>query len=236
MRYDACQQYSGKLPAVAGACVCVLAAGAAVPAAAVPMLAPVDFSACANAVGNIGQPVGVSTGNSGKAFAKLGFTLLDPASGNNIWVGGASNTLTIKLSVAAPTRVYVLMNTYYGQSGIANGSVVFKGTNSTHKGFSLIGDKTIRDYNNWVWTNSINGTSVQEWWTNNLNPSPDDQSHRIDAHLLNLGVTFSGQTLTQIQFRAPATAGVNYMEPVLFAIGVDAGGSSAPIPATCVAK
>jgi hypothetical protein len=198
-----------------------------------PVLAPVDFSACANNNQVIGNPVGVSTGNALTKDSKLTFTLLDPTTGNNVWVGSAGGQIEIKLSVPSPTAVYLLMNSYYGQSAIANAKVIFKGSNSTHRGTTLIGNTTIRDFNNWVWTNTINGKSAQEWWTNNLNPQPQDQSHRMDTHYFNLSTEFAGQTLTEIIIQSPTNAGVNYMEPALFAIGVAYSGASGTIPSTC---
>ena len=128
------------------------------------------------------------------------------------------------------------MNSGYGQSGIANAIVEFKGTGGAHKTFKLIGNKTIRDYNNWVWTNTIEGASAQEWWTNNLNPQPNDQSHRQDAHKFDLSAALAGQTLTDIVIKAPANAGPNFMEPLLFAVSVDAGLGSGTLPSKCKAK
>ena len=49
--------------------------------------------------------------------------------------------------------------------------------------------------------------------TNNLNPQPQDQSHRMDAHYFNRSTEFAGQTLTEITIQSPTNAGVNYMEP-----------------------
>jgi hypothetical protein len=223
---------------LARACVgCAAMAVASQAQAGAPVLAPLDFSTCANFNQAIGQPVGAGKGNAATKDAHLTFTLLDPAAGNNFWLGAATGaTLDIKLSVASPTAVYALMNTQYGQSAIANATVVFKGTGKTHKSFKLIGNKTIRDFNNWVWTDTINGTSAQEWWTNNLNPQPDDQSHRLDAHKFTLAPTFTGQTLTDIIFEAPANAGTNYMQPFVAAVGLQYAGGATPVPTTCTAN
>jgi len=87
-----------------------------------------------------------------------------------------------------------------------------------------------------VWTNTINGTTAQEWWTNNLNPQPDDQSHRLDAHYFNLGTAFASNTLTKIEIKAPSNAGVNYMEPALFAAGVVYPGGGGAVKSSCKAK
>ena len=146
---------------------------------------------------------------------------------------GASSALTITLSVASPKAVYLLMNTLYGQPNVANATITFSGTGQVQKAAALVGNKSIRDYNNGTTTNIINGTTSQEWWTNNLNPKPNDQSHRIDAHVFSIGPAFSGQTLTKIEIKALKTAGINVMLPMLFAVGVEYPGAGRPIPATC---
>jgi hypothetical protein len=200
------------------------------------VLSPVDFSSCANLVESTGAPPGANAGNAMTKFAALTFTTLDPAKGNDSWIGVSGAHLVIKLSVPAPNAVYMLMNTGYGQSGITNATIEFKGTGGAQKIVRLVGNTTVRDYNNWVWTNTINGKTAQEWWTNTLNPQPQDQSHREDAHMFDIGSAFAGQTLKQIIIKSPANAGVNYMEPLLFAIGVDAGTGAGTLPSTCSSK
>jgi hypothetical protein len=211
----------------------ILLGVAAPPLRAATPLAVVNISSCVNTSNNIGQPVGAALGNTPKKFAKLGFTLLDPGKGNNLWVGGASAELVVKLAVPSPTAVFTLMNTYYGQSGIHNATVTFEGTGGVTKTFALIGNKTVRDYNNYIWTNTVNGTTAEEWWTNNLNPQPDDQSHRLDAQEFNFGTAFSGKTLTKIIISAPKSAAVNYLEPILFAIDVSYPGATGTVASTC---
>jgi hypothetical protein len=200
---------------------------------ATPKLVPIDFSACANLSGSVGGPVGISTGNAGTPLADLSFSLLDPDLGNNLWVGALGAKLVIKLSVASPKGVYLLMNTLYGQSGIVNASVKFKGSGASKANFKRVGNQSIRDFNNWVFTNELNKKSVQTWWTSNLDPHPFDQTHRIDVHKFDLSARFAGQTLKQIEIDAPADAGPNYMQPLLFAIGIDEGKAQGPIAATC---
>jgi hypothetical protein len=196
-------------------------------------LVPIDFSACANLSGSVGGPVGTSKGNAGTSLAKLSFVLLDPDAGNNVWVGASGSKLIIKLAVASPQGVYLLMNTLYGQSGIVNATVKFKGSGGSKANFKRIGNQSIRDFNNWVFTNDLTKNTAQPWWTNNLNPQPFDQTHRIDAHKFDLSTAFAGQTLKQIEIDAPADAAPNYMQPLLFAVGLDDGGAGGPIAATC---
>jgi hypothetical protein len=201
-----------------------------------PVLSPIDFLSCANYVANVGAPNGATIGNAETKFSALTFTLLNPQTGNDSWAGTAGASLDIKVSVASPNAVYLVMNSLYGQSGITNATVELKGTGGVRKTFKLKGNKTIRDYNNWVWTNTLSGKTAEEWWTNNLNPQPDDQSHRQDAHEFNIKKPFAGQSLTDIIIKAPANAGANYMEPLLFAVSVDAGLGSGTLPSTCATK
>ena len=55
----------------------------------------------------------------------------------------------------------------------------------------------------------------------------------MDAHYFNLSTEFAGQTLTEITIQSPTNAGVNYMEPALFAIGIAYPGANGTVPSTC---
>ncbi len=202
--------------------------------ARLPALQPVSFASCANESANIGGPVGTSQGNAGTNFAFLTFNLLDPAAGNNIWVGAAGASLHISLSVPSPTAVYFVINTVWGQPSVVNATILLNGTGGIQQAAPLKGGKTIRDFNNGTFTDTLTAGTSQEWWTNNLNPMPQDGSHREDVHKIDTSKTFAGQTLTEIVIAAPKNAGVNFMEPLLFAIGVQS--SSGPITATCTAS
>jgi hypothetical protein len=179
----------------------------------------------------IGQPVGQSVGNTGTALASLRFDLLDPATTSNVWVGSSTGmTADLQTDIYGATSVATLMNTFYGQLGSAAVTVEFKGSAGADETFTLIGGTDIRDYNNWVWTNSINGTTTQEWWTNNFSPTSQDQTHRLDAQLFTLAASFATQTLTDIVFTA-GTSGVNYSEPMLSAVDVTTA-AAVPEPAS----
>lgn len=209
--------------AVVGACALLL--GAMTPAdAAAPKLLGVDLSACANVSAGLGQPVGKVKGNALTPHAKVKFAMLDPALGNNVWRGDFGSSIAFTVSVPSPTAVYTVINTFYGQPGVSNATVRFTGTNGASATFELVGDVDVRDYNNWTWTNLVNGSTTQMWWTNNLNPSPFDQSHRLDAQHFDLQAAFAGETLTGISITAPANAQAGVLEPVLFALGIEGTG------------
>jgi energy-converting hydrogenase Eha subunit E len=113
-----------------------------------------------------------------------------------------------------------MFNTLDGLAGLDTVSVQFVGSAGASQTFTLVGNSDIRDYNNWVWTNTINGTTAQTWWTNNQNPNPFDQTHRWDAQVFSLNAAFATQTLTDIVITAGA-AGPNYSQPMLAALNVE---------------
>jgi energy-converting hydrogenase Eha subunit E len=109
--------------------------------------------------------------------------------------------------------------------------VQFLGSAGANQTFTLVGNTDIRDFNNWVWTNSINGTTAQTWWTSNQNPSSLDQTHRWDAQVFSLNAAFSTQILTDIVITAGA-AGPNYSQPMLAALNVEV--SAVPEPSAAL--
>jgi len=199
-------------------------------AAKTPVLAPVDFTACMNTSADYGQPRGTSVGNSDTNFSRLAFTLADPSAGNNFWRGEAEgNNLTIKLSVNAPNAIYTMLNTWWGQADVSNAVVTLRFASGRHKRFNLIGNDRIRDYNDFDFTDTINGRTAQQWWVS------DDGNSRLDVQILKLGNDFVGDRLTKVIVSAPSGTGANAMQPILFAIGIDAGGLTS-VKTRCSAK
>ena len=197
-------------------------------------IVPLSFASCANNLENAGGPVGATTGNTGTRLAAVTFNMLDPSIGNDSWAGTAGSYIAIRTSVTSPKAVYMAINSRYGQADITNATIAFRDSTGKLHPVNLIGNSTIRDYNNWVWTDTINNTTTEEWWTNNFNPQPDDQSHREDAHYFDLSSEFAGLTLTAIVVKSPANAGTNYMQPLLWAVSVDTGkGGKKTLASTC---
>lgn len=203
--------------------------------AAAPAITPVDFSSCMNFNFIMGQPFGTLTGNTKSPAAKLSFNLVDPNK-RNAWQGLApGNTLTIDLSVQSAKTVYLMMNTLQGKAGIPNATVILKGDGpKANRTIQLIGDKTIRDFNNDGWTNKIGGIT-RVWWSNKEKPVPEDASHRLDVQTIALGAPFAKTKLTQIQIVAPPQTGNGTMIPAISAIGIAHPGNG-PITATCSTK
>ena len=209
-----------------------LLVGAATASAAHAATVHVDLSGYVNALGNrSGLPQGTTTaGNTGNSFAAQEFTLL-PTSANNIWLGATTgDSVDIAVNIQNATTAYTLMNTGYGQNGLLTATVTFKATGGVSQSFDLYGNSDIRDFNNYVWTNSINGTTTQEWYTTNSTPTTNDQTHRYDAQQFALSSAFLGQTLTDILITA-GSAGSNYSQPFLVAANVQTAAVAAtPLP------
>lgn len=199
-----------------------------VPASSKSLL--IDISGCTNDTFDFGQPIGVRKGNAGTDFSKIEFSLIDFKKKNNFWRGINGAAMIVDLAVPKATAVQLLINTGWGQSGIPNALVGVETSGGRSKTFKLIGNKTIRDFNNWIFTNSIDGKKTQEWWTNNKNPQPNDQSHRYDAHVIDITGIVKNDTLTQIVVSAPQNAATEFLEPFVFAVNVEYPGKPGPKP------
>jgi hypothetical protein len=190
----------------------------------------VDISKCTNDTFDFGQPIGTGKGNAGTDFAKIEFDLIDFKKKNNFWRGINGAAMIIDLAVPKATAVQILINTGWGQSGIPNALVTVHSSGGAKKTLKLVGNKTIRDFNNWIFTNSINGKDTQEWWTNNKKPQTNDQSHRYDAHVIDISGIVKKDTLTQIVISAPQDAATGFFEPFVFAVNVEYPGQQGPKP------
>lgn len=157
-------------------------------------------------------PTGDNT-NLGVKFAIGGDA--DPAT-NFAWgayeaVTGGPATLTVDVNQFGVTKGYSLINTLWGQGGPTSyASITFTATNGLTYTKNLIGNEDIRDYNQFVWTNSINGTSTQEWWSNGLGQRLDMQEYILpDAFasetLLTISITDTGAADFQRAFVAGLT-------------------------------
>ncbi len=125
-----------------------------------------------------GETFNIANGPSGNAWFS------SVAAGN----GGGVTSVTIQTNVTNATSVKTLMNTFWGQSLTSYDTITFTGSKGTSAPISLTGNNTLRDYNNWVWTNGIIQPTVQAW---------TDTSQRLDEQSFSLG-DYSGETLTSI--------------------------------------
>lgn len=135
-----------------------------------------------------GELFNISNGASGNAWFS------SVATGN----GAGTTSLTIQTNVTNAVSVKTLMNTLWGQNGVSYNSITFNGTGGATYTENLTGNNALRDYNNYVWTNSIVQPTTVAW---------TDVSQRLDEQVFTLPSSFQGQTLTSITL----TDSGNYM-------------------------
>jgi hypothetical protein len=163
--------------------------------------------------------------DNGNAGSGLSFS--DP-NGQVICLGSYQNTqcpssLTISsLSIALGPEpiVNTLINTFFGGTG-DQADIIFTNSNNQTATFSLIGDQTIRDYNNDGYTDTLSGANsdtqddgdvtAQLWWStqdagNNNNGDDNDNgqsSQRLDAQTFYLPSSWYGSDLVSMQISVP---------------------------------
>lgn len=156
-----------------------------------------------------------------------------PATGNNTWFaslaanqGAGTVSATLNVSVVGASAVDTLINTFWGQAGPTSyASIQFLGSAGGDYTYALVGNSDIRDYNNFFWTNSINGAS-----TVNV-VSLNDGQHRLDKQHIVLPVEFLTQTLTQIIFTD--TGNQNFQRVFVSGVTVETASAAVPEPASC---
>lgn len=107
-------------------------------------------------------------------------------------VTGGPATLVIPVNIFGVSEAYSLINTFWGANGLpALAAITFNATNGVTYTKDLVGNDDIRDYNQWIWTNSINGITTKQVFNNN-------QSQRLDMQTFALPAAFANETLLNI--------------------------------------
>ncbi len=163
----------------------------------------VDFSASANSHlqtdgfnGGIGLP-DADTGN-----VDLGGVPFDiPTDGNNFWLaslasGDNPRVLSINVAVQSATEVDTL--SHVRRPARTRLLCVYRVscTGGAYYRQDLIGGTDIRDYNDYIFTNTINGTSTTQVLS--YDPLNFTTDGRLDKQEFTLPSSFLGQTLTTI--------------------------------------
>ena len=130
-----------------------------------------------------------------------------PTSGNNFWnshyAGGPNpRTLSIDVNIYGVTEVHTLMNTFWGQPGPNSYAyIIFYGSEGAEYRVDLIGNHHIRDYNECIWTNSIdspNTVEVFRYYYGIIDNEGCSEWQRLDKQVFYLPEEFKHQTLTNI--------------------------------------
>jgi hypothetical protein len=130
--------------------------------------------------------------------------------------GGHASPLTLSFSVVLPTAptVNALLNTFFGEASDVDATVEFTNSLGGTATFSLVGDQTIRDYNNNVYTNDLQGyntdssygdVTTQNWWNNYSDPSGDGHQ-RLDVATFVLPTSWAGTDLESMEITNPYEA------------------------------
>jgi len=149
--------------------------------------------------------------------------------GNNIWSAATAEpgigeaTLTVPVNLPNVSEVHLLMNTFWGQpSVLAHINLVFdSGTYSQN----LLGNSDIRDYQNWVFTNLVNGiTSVPVF---SGSSTYDHVAGRIDKMVIAVPAQYQGANLMEVQ--AVDDGAVDVQRLLVMGLTVRVGSASLPL-------
>ncbi len=168
----------------------------------VPAYHPIDFSAHHNA--NMQADLDSAFPSGSVTLGGVPFVI--PEQGVNYWhsvVAAGSNPRSIDMPVGqyAVREVHTLINTYWGQPGPTSlASVEFFGGDGAYHLKQLIGNEDIRDWNNYVFTNTINNTTTQ----NVVSVGP----HRLDKQRIVLPAEFRDQILETVRLNDSGTDNV----------------------------
>ncbi len=124
-----------------------------------------------------------------------------PAGGSNVWdahiaAGENPRILEIWTGLFGVSEVHTLINTRWGVPGPGEMAWLrFYGADGAEYEVPLIGDDDIRDYNNAVYTNEINGVTT----VNVVSVGPNGDDVRLDKQQIQLPAEFHNQTLDRIE-------------------------------------
>jgi hypothetical protein len=198
------KRYLMALMVALAASVSIAFAQGTIAAASAASEIPIDISGLANEPWTFsGAPGGASIINGysfpvgSQDFGGVPFAI--PTGTNNYWNGAvAANfesgvvSLTIPVGVYGVTSAFTALNTFWGWPGpTAYLYVTFTGSNGATETVPLVGNVSVRDYNNDGNTNTINNTSTIQVWQNGL-------GQRLDRQEYVLPKAFRNQTLTSV--------------------------------------
>lgn len=138
----------------------------------------------------------LATGFPTGAVTLGGVPFVIPESGLNYWnsesAGGPNpRALDIYTNRYGVTRVFTIINTFWGKTGGPFASLEFFGDNGAYHKKDLYGNTDIRDFNKSTWTNSINGTTTINVF--------DNATWRLDRQRIDLPAAFASQALVRIR-------------------------------------
>jgi len=183
------------------------------------------------------------TGNTGTGISFPDWNGQDvaigPASSGSLYSGSATLTFGSPILLNSDAVVNTLMSNFYGTANAVQAVVTFTNSKGATASFTLVGDQTIRDYNNYIYTNALQGfnsnpaygqVTAQEWWNDNAQIG-NDSTQRLDVQSFTLPAGWSGSDLVSMTISDPSSGDWD----VLSGVQVDDHGSavtSVPEPGT----
>ncbi len=159
----------------------------------------VDLSGQINAdarssTGGANYPVGGSTLDFGGVPFALGLRFDDPLTLGVVLTNGvgAAEEHAFAVNIPGALRVYTLINSGFGSLGSYNGKIEVFGTNGAYAALDLVQGVNIRDHFENTFQNAISDPSVF--------PTEFGGGVRLDRQVLDLGVSFLGETVTEFRF------------------------------------
>ncbi len=150
-----------------------------------------------------------TTGNTGS-----GLNFLDWAGSDVAVRPGTTQTITFTpILLTSGAEVNTLMNNFYGTSGLIEGVVTFTNSKGATAVFSVVGGQTIRDYNNYIYANSLQGyntnpalgqVTAQNWWNDDSEIDSTDVQ-RLDAQTFVLPSSWAGTSLDSVTIMDPTS-------------------------------
>lgn len=137
---------------------------------------------------------------------------IGPAANGSVHSGSATLNFGSPIMLTSDAVVNTLMNNFYGTANAVEAVVTFTNSKGATAIFSLVGDQTIRDYNNYIYTNNLQGfnsnsaygkVTAQEWWNDNSQFSNGD-TQRLDVQSFTLPSSWAGTGLVSMMISDPS--------------------------------
>lgn len=183
-------------------CGALSMSGLSAPAMAATTFTTVDLSAAANrswvsdwgvpsfpqgAQMDNGTPFVIPGDASGARYASVYGTV----------AGSASGTFSIATDIAHATTAYSLINTIWGQAQRGLIYIKFVGADGSSQQFNLLGGSDVRDFNNFIYTNTINNNDAPSITATNA-LTVDNGQHRLDEQTFQLDPLFLTNNIVKV--------------------------------------
>ncbi len=162
-----------------------------------------------------------------QTYNGVGFDIASDAQGARYAsaIYGSTDPIVLNMDVKNAASASSLINTIWGQPGPASYlSITFTGSAGFTQTFDLVGGVDIRDFNNYAYTNTINGTTTKNA------VSVDGDQHRLDQQFYALDSAFLSQDLVSVTMTD--TGGDGFSRGALTGLTIETAAGAAPEPST----